>query len=140
MARQFGSIQLLFLVPGLLLIIASLYIPADYAYKQIFWPRTEARFLERVLPENEDVDYSVLEFADSEGTLYHVKENDENTMITGSDDQHYILYYNPINPTDYVMMNPGRYLLLLFFPFGVLLCFLGWPESASTDQKKPCSK
>jgi len=137
MARQFGSIQLLFLVPGLLLIIASLYIPADYAYKQIFWPRTEARFLERVLPENEDVAYSVLEFTDSEGALYQVKENEENTMITGSDDQHFILYYNPINPTDYVMMNPGRYLLLLFFPFGVLLCFLGWPERMSISQKNP---
>ncbi len=141
MARQFSSIQLLFLVPGLLLIIASLYIPADYAYKQLFWPRTEARFLEQILPENEtNMGYSLLEFADASGTLYQVKENDENTMITGSDDQYFILYYNPINPTDYVMMNPGRYLLLLFFPFGVLLCFLGWPERKFTSQKKPYLK
>lgn len=141
MARQFDSTQLLFLVPGLLLISASLYIPADYAYKQLFWPRTEARYLEQILPENEpNMVYSLLEFADTTGTLYQVKEYDENTMITGSDDQHFILYYNPINPTDYVMMNPGRYLLLLFFPFGVLLCFLGWPDKASTSQKKPYSK
>jgi hypothetical protein len=141
MVRQIGSIQLLFLVPGLLLVGASLYIPADYAYKQLFWPRTEARFLEQILPENElNMGYSLLEFADASGTLYQVKENDENTMITGSDDQHFILYYNPIDPTDYVMMNPGRYLLLLFFPFGVLLCFLGWPERKITSQKKPYLK
>ncbi len=138
MARQFSSIQLLFLVPGLLLIGASLYIPADYAYKQLFWLRTEARYLEHILPENEpDIAYSLLEFADATGALYQAKENAENTMITGSDDQHFILYYNPINPTDYVMMNPGRYLILLFFPLGVLLCFLGWPERMSISQKNP---
>jgi hypothetical protein len=135
MARQFGSIQLLFLVPGLLIIGASIYVPASYAYKQLVWPRTEARFLERVLPENEDVAYSVLEFADSEGTFYQVKENDENAMITGSDDQRFILYYNPRNPWEYVMMNPGRYFMFLFFPFGVLLCFLGWPEREPSPKK-----
>jgi len=132
MARQFQTIQLLFLVPGVLLIGASLYIPADYAYKQLAWIRTEARFAERSITEdNSDIAYSILEFTDTNGTLHQVKENEENTMVEGSDDQHFILYYNPYDPSLYVMMNYGRYLLFLFFPFGLMLCFFGWPEKES---------
>jgi hypothetical protein len=132
MAKPFQSIQLLFLVPGGLLIFASLYIPAEYAYKQLVWTRTEARFAERIEPEEgADIAYSLLEFTDEKNILYQVKENEEDTMVEGSDDQHFILYYNPNNPDEYVMMNYGRYLLLLFFPLGVLLCYFGWPEKES---------
>lgn len=132
MSRKFQTIQLFFLVPGVALTCASLYIPADYVYKQLMWTRTEARFAERSITEgNSDIAYSVLEFTDTTGTLHQVKENEENTMVEGSDDQHFILYYNPGNPNEYVMMNYGRYLLILFFPFGLLLCYFGWPEKES---------
>jgi hypothetical protein len=132
MPRQFQTIQLLFLVPGVVLICASLYIPADYVYKQLLWTRAEARFVERSITEgNSDIAYSVLEFTDTAGTLHQVKENEENAMVEGIDDQHFILYYNPKNPDQHIMMNYGRYLLILFFPFGVLLCFFGWPEKES---------
>jgi hypothetical protein len=129
MTRPFQSIQRLFLVPGVLLIFASLYIPSVYVYKQVQWIRTEARFVERIIAEDgTDVAYSLLEFMDEKDVLHQVKENEENTMVEGSDDQHFILYYNPTKPEDFVMMNYGRYFLVLFFPFGVLLCYLGWPE------------
>jgi hypothetical protein len=94
MARQFQTIQLLFLAPVVLLICASLYIPADYAYKQLAWIRTEARFAEHSITEDKsDVAYSILEFTDTNSTLHQVKENEENTMVEGIDDQHFILYY-----------------------------------------------
>lgn len=134
MTKGFHSIQLLFLVPGVLLVFASIYIPYAYAYKQLLWTRAEARFIERIVPyEGADVAYSLLEFEDDKGITHQVKENDENTMIEGSDHLHFILYFDPGNPQDYVMMNGGRYLLLLFFPFGILLCYLGWPEKDSKN-------
>jgi hypothetical protein len=137
MAKTFQSIQLLFLVPGVLLLFASLYIPSVYLYKQLQWTRTEARFVERITAEDgTDIAYSLLEFTDEKNMLHQVKENEENTMIEGSDDQHFILYYNPVNPDHYVMMNYGRYLLVMFFPFGLLLCFLGWPQKESKTSSR----
>jgi len=132
MARRFKPIQLLFWIPGLLLICMNMYIPGEYAYQQLAWTRTEAHLVERIasMDRNENV-YSLLEFMDQSGKTHRIKEDEENTMVKGSDDQHFIMYYNPSNPADYVMMNHGRYLLILFFPFGLLLCFLGWPEKES---------
>jgi hypothetical protein len=136
MARRFKPIQLLFWIPGLLLIGMNIYIPVEYAYKQLAWTRTEAHLVERIAStDRNDIAYSVLEFKDHSGKLHRIKEDEENTMVKGSDDQHFILYYNPTSPVNYVMMNQGRYLLILFFPFGLLLCFLGWPEKES----KPAS-
>ena len=132
MARVFSSLQLVFLVPGVLLVFASIYIPLDFAYKQLLWTRTEARLVERIIPsEGADIAYYLLEFADEKDIVHQVKENEENTMVEGSDDQHFILYYNPNDPDQHIMMNYGRYLLILFFPFGVLLCYFGWPEKES---------
>lgn len=137
MVKPFQSTQLLFLVPGVLLIFASLWIPAAYTYKQIVWTRTEARFVERITPkEGADIAYSLLEFTNEKGNVYQIKENEENTMVEGQDDQHFVLYFNPNNPEEYIMMNYGRYLLILFFPFGVLLSYSGWPEKESKSNAR----
>jgi hypothetical protein len=136
MAPRFYAFQLLFLVPGLTLIIVSIYIPFDYFYKQIAWTRTEALFLEQIVPENlPETAYMVFEFTDQLGTVYRVHEGYDNTVIEGSDDQHFLLYYNPSNPNEFVMVNPGRYLVLLFGPFGLLLCYFGWPEKQIENVK-----
>ena len=106
MARVFSSLQLVFLVPGVLLVFASIYIPLDFAYKQLLWTRTEARLVERIIPsEGADIAYYLLEFADEKDIVHQVKENEENTMVEGSDDQHFILYYNPNDPDQHIMMN-----------------------------------
>lgn len=129
MALRFYASQLLFLVPGLLLVFVSVYYPIDYLYKQVAWVRTEGLYIGQIEPENMPGNaYLVFEFTDPSGTVYQVHEGYDNTVIEGSDNQHFLLYYNPANPNEFVMVNPGRYLVLLFGPFGLLLCYFGWPE------------
>ncbi len=118
------------LVPGGLLVCVSIYIPIQYFYRQFAWTKTEARQVEREL-NYEGVEtraYNIMEFTDANGNVQRIKDDDENDRFEGSDDQHFVLYYNPKKPDEFVMMNPGRYLIAIFLPFGLLCCYLGWPH------------
>ncbi len=130
--RKFHSYQLLFLIPGVLLVLASTYYPTELLYKQIMWTKTEALFLQvesEKLSEDTDV-YDLMEFKDKEGNVHTIKVYDmiDNDYAEGSDKDHFILYYNPRNPSDYIMMNFGKYMVILFLPFGLLCSYLGWPR------------
>lgn len=92
------------------------------------WQRTEARLLGTTVKENSDFVYYSFEFTNQQGRVFHVKEDTDNHITEGRDDQHYILYYNPANPEEFVMANFGRYLIVLFLPFGLFLSYVGWPD------------
>ena len=121
-------ILLLFLLPGIGLVSVSLIVPVRYFYRQMMWTRTEGLLLENVFSEDGQQGHSLLEFDDATGTKRQVKVDYDDSMFEGSDDKHFILYYNPADSTEFVMMNPGRYMIVIFFPFGLLLCYLGWPR------------
>jgi hypothetical protein len=127
-ARTPLSIIFLFLLPGLGLAAVSVIVPVRYLYRNVMWTRTEGLLL--FVNDRDQQAHPVLEFNDDRGIKRRVAVNGEDSMFEGSDAMHFVLYYNPSDSTDYVLMNPGRYLLLLFFPFGLLLCYLGWPERA----------
>jgi hypothetical protein len=130
---QDGKPVLIVLVPGVLLVCVSIYIPIHYFYRQLTWTKTEARHLETEVNATGTIAYNVMEFTDANGNVQRIKDDDENDRVEGSDDQHFVLYYNPKKPDEFVMMNPGRYLIAIFLPFGLLCCYLGWPHK--TDKR-----
>lgn len=125
--RRFYLFQLWFAIPGALLVFACFYFPVSYLYKQLYWTRTEALYIEQVVPRNPDDTYTVLEFTATNGRTYRVQTSGE-SMYEGSDDKHFLLYYNPQNPEAFEMLNHGIYFMLLFLPFGLFVCYLGWPH------------
>lgn len=118
------------LIPGVLTLVVSLY-PLLYAYRQIVWTRTEGLFIDQIISEDGQTSYSLLEFEDSNGVMHQAKIDYDDTMMEGSDNKHFVLYYDPKDPSRYVPLNYGLYLMLLFSPFGWLLCYLG------IDLRKP---
>jgi hypothetical protein len=128
--RRFHLFQLWFLLPGVALVVASVYIPLSYLHKQIFWTETEALTNNRV--ERDDgmggLVYYSMTFADEGGTTHYIDPNSDDTFMEGKDSNHVRIYYDPSNPEAYELVNHGRYLLILFLPFALLLCYLGWPD------------
>src|SRR5438132_1006676 len=125
--RQFHLFQLWFAIPGVLLLVASFYVPVSYLYKQIFWTRAEALSVGQVVIPSGDDAYGILEFTATNGKTYRV-ESSGDSMFEGSDDKHFLLYYDPENPERFQMLNHGIYAMILFIPFGFFLCYLGWPH------------
>lgn len=125
--RKFYLFQLWFAIPGVILLVTSFVVPVGYMYRQIYWTRTEGLFIEQIITNDGEDAITVVEFAAADGKTYRVESNGE-SLFTGSDDKHYLLYYNPENPEQFMMLNHGLYLMLLFIPFGLLLCYLGWPH------------
>ena len=128
---------LLLLIPGLLLVLAGTYYPSELLYKQLMWTRTEALYLQE---ESENLGgdtgvYDLMEFKDKDGNVHTAKVYDviDNDYVEGSDQDHFILYYNPRNPSENIMLNYGKYMVILFLPFGLLCCYLGWPRKEGDD-------
>lgn len=119
---------MLFLLVGTGLSGICIYWPVTYAWKQIMWHRTEARLLDIVYTENSDFVYYSLEFTDQQGRVFQIKEDTDNHITEGKDDDHYVMYYNPAKPEEFVMANFGRYMIVVFLPFGLFLCYVGWPD------------
>ncbi len=136
MNARITLLQVFFLLVGTGLVGISTYWPIAYAYKQIRWQRTEARLLDIITKENSEIAYYSLEFTDQQGRVFQIREDTDNQITEGQDDKHYVMYYNPANPEEFVMANFGRYLIALFFPFGLLLCYLGWPHRSDTKSKR----
>lgn len=128
--RQFHSVQLWFLIPGIILVITSIYVPLSYLNKQIFWTEADALITDRVeeMAGSEVQLVYHMEFVDHQGALHHIKPNTDDTFMEGKDSNHVRIYYDPTSPSNFELVNPGRYMLVLFLPFGLLLLYLGWPE------------
>ena len=77
--------------------------------------------------------FNLMEFKDKDGYVHAIREDDENDVMEGSDKDHFILYYNPRNASEYMMLNPGKYLVIIFLPFGLLCSYLGWPQKEDKD-------
>lgn len=107
-----------------------MYIPISYLHKQIFWTATEAiitgKIEQSVGPASEGL--VLVDFTDTQGLTHHIRVDADNTFIEGKDSAHIQILYNPFHPTDYVLVNPGRYMVILFLPLGLLACYFGWPE------------
>jgi hypothetical protein len=132
---RFKPFQLLFLIPGIGLIITSLFVPLNYLHRQIFWTETEA------LMEFTEFDNGMkggarcrLQFTDIHGKVYDFYPNTDDTFTEGKDYKHIRIYYDPANPADALLVNHGQYLLILFFPFALLLTYLGLPENRSKKE------
>ncbi len=128
---------LLLLIPGLLLVLAGTYYPGELLYKQLMWTRTEALYLKE---ESENLGgdtgiYDLMEFKDKNGNVHTAKVYDilENDYVEGSDEDHFILYYNPMNPAETIMLNYGMYAIIIFLPFGLFCAYLGWPHKEGAD-------
>lgn len=132
--RRFYSYQLWFLIPGIALVVAGVFIPLNYLHKQLFWTETEALITEEVLRYDgaETELFYHMAYTDEEGLSHHIQVSDENTFVEGKDSMHVCIYYDQSNPTNYELVNPGRYMLILFIPLGLLACYFGWPERAVT--------
>jgi hypothetical protein len=130
--RKFYWYQLWFLIPGLALLFASIYVPSMYTYRVFFWSRTEAIMVDSVYDAPSNISYRYLEYADEDGNVHNLKHSAENTIIEGSKPGQYIVYYNPKNPGHYIMANYGYYIIIPFFPFALLLIYFGWPHIEET--------
>lgn len=122
--------SLLFLLPGIGLILVSLYIPISYLHKQISWTETEATIVDRV-ERNAGGEAEVLymmEYVDERGLVHQATIDSEIHFSEGTSSSRAPLLYNPSDPTKYEFVNPGRYLLILFFPLGLLLAYFGKPK------------
>lgn len=127
--KRFHPVQLLFLIPGIGLVLLSAYLPLNYLHKQLFWTKTEAMITEHAYREKrgESYLYIKMEFADRRGKIYYIEPNVDDTFTEGSDSQHILIFYDPSNPEDFELVNPGHYLIVFFLPFGLLLTYLGLP-------------
>ena len=135
--RNYSPYLLLYLIPGLLLVLASTYYPTELLYKQLLWTKTEALLLQA---ESENLGgdtgvYDLMEFKDKDGNVHIIKVYDitDNDYVEGSDKDHFILYYNPRNPSENILLNYGSYMVILFLPFGLLCSYLGWPHKEGAD-------
>ena len=74
-------------------------------------------------------------FKDKDGNVHIIKVYDitDNDYVEGSDKDHFILYYNPRNPSENILLNYGSYMVILFLPFGLLCSYLGWPHKEGAD-------
>lgn len=130
--KRFYPYQLWFLIPGIGLVVASIYIPLSYLHKQLFWTETEA--IIQGQQERGGIEpkvYCLMQFTDSKGTVYNIEANIEDTFTEGKTSNHVRIYYNPKTPGEFELINPGRYLLILFLPFGFLCVYFGWPEKVT---------
>ena len=137
MSRQFHLFQLWFLIPGVILVVTSVYVPLSYFHKQLFWTATEALIKERRVeekPGQPEVFYQ-MEFTDERGEKYQVLGDYDDSFTTGVDDDHVRIYYDPASPQNYELVNHGRYMLILFIPFSLLLLYLGWPHKEMPDPR-----
>jgi hypothetical protein len=128
--KKFEPVQLWFLLPGIGLVIASVLVPLNYLYKQLYWTPTEAVITGHELTaQGPDAQLlTLMDFTDEHGVIHHIGEDEEReTFFNGADSLHVRVYYDPLNPADYELINPFRYVVLIFLPFGLLLCYLGWP-------------
>lgn len=135
--KNYSPSMLLFLIPGVLLVLASTYYPTELLYKQLMWTRTEALYLQE---ESENLGgdtgvYDLMEFKDKDGNVHTAKVYDviDNDYVEGSDQDHFILYYNPRNPSENVMLNYGKYMVIIFLPFGLFCSYLGWPRKEDKE-------
>jgi hypothetical protein len=110
-------------------------MPLNYLRRQIFWTETEA------LMELTEFDNGMggglqyrLQFTDMQGKVYDFYPNSDDTFTEGKDSNHIRIYYDPANPSDALLVNHGQYLLILFFPFALLLTYLGLPEKKSKKE------
>ena len=138
--RNYSPYLLLYLIPGLLLVLASTYYPTELLYKQLLWTKTEALLLQA---ESENLGgdtgvYDLMEFKDKDGNVHIIKVYDvtDNDYVEGSDKDHFILYYNPRNPSEYIMLNFGKYMVIIFLPFGLFCSYLGWPQKEDFKNQK----
>src|SRR5688572_26042623 len=132
--RRFYLFQLWFLIPGILLLGASIYIPLSYLHKQIFWTRTEASVLAREWNRFDDLIVE-LEFTDVQGEPHRIHVDSE--TYNGDPDK-VPLYYDPQNPDEFQVVNHYRYFLVIFLPFGLFVTYLGWPHR--DEKKSPAQK
>ncbi len=82
--------------------------------------------------------YDLMEFKDKDGNVHIIKVYDvtDNDYVEGSDKDHFILYYNPRNPSEYIMLNFGKYMVIIFLPFGLFCSYLGWPQKEDFKNQK----
>lgn len=135
--KKFQPYQLWFLIAGVLLVLTSVHVPVSYFHKQLFWVETEALLGERVERGSAGAPEVLfkMEFVDANGATQHILADIDDTFTQGRDEQHIRIYYDPEDPQDYELVNHARYLLILFLPFGLLCCYLGWPEKTSSKTK-----
>ncbi len=132
--RKFQTFQLWFIIPGIAILAASTLIPINYLYAQLYWTATEAIITGEELntdgPEAKLM--TLMDFTDHEGVVHHISEendDDDSALFTiGAEDRSFRIYYDPLNPSDYMLANAGRYVIAIFLPFALFLCYLGWPH------------
>ncbi len=127
--RQFHLYQLWFLVPGLGLVWLGYYLPASYIYQQLYWVETEAVITGyRLDTTATPINYYLMDYTDSLGTVFHIEVDVENTITEGRDADHARLYYDPADPANFALVNHALYLVVLFLPLGLLSLYFGWPK------------
>lgn len=124
-------ITLAFFIPGVFLTIMPAYYLGKVAYTVVMWDTAKGVVTEFVENPSSDEDtyFVKFSFTDSDGELHTTQT--ANAVGTESREigEGVRVFYDPENPTN---AHPGFLLisyalLTLFFPFGLLLVYLGWP-------------
>jgi len=119
-------------VPGIFLVVLSTYF-AGLAYTVLVWKSTSGRIIDFVPSESGDGDtyYYRFTFITREGKAMTVLSDKAYGIETAEEGEAITVYYDPQDPGRAI---PASFMiswliLLVFFPFGLLLMWLGWPFS-----------
>lgn len=128
-------LYILFL-PGVGLLVVSTWIPVSYLYKNIYWTETEAEII-GLVQKNEETVYHVMRFSDASGIVHEIQHDTDNDFSQGKDERHALVLYDPENPQRYDVKNPGKFMIAIFFPLGLLCAYFGWPWSRKISNQQP---
>ena len=127
-----------FLLPGLGLVVFSIYTFVSVLLKQLTWTKTEGTISGSVIQSDSDGDYVYEKavFTDASGKSIEVisKTSAGSTEANWKREGQVTIYYNPNNSSNADLFSWGQYLPIFFLPFGLLLMYLGWPHR---EMKRP---
>lgn len=124
-------ITLAFFIPGVFLTIVPAYYLGKVMYTLVMWDTAKGVVTEFVddPPSDEDTYFVKFSFTDSDGER-HISQTANAVGTENREIGEYVrVFYDPGNPTNahpgFLLLSYG--LITIFFPFGLLLIYLGWP-------------
>lgn len=124
-------IILAFFLPGVFLMVLPVYYFGKVAYPLVMWDTAKGVVTEFVEdpPSDEGTYFVKFSFTGTDGKQYVVQTANAVGTEYREIGEEVRVFYDPENPANahpgFLLVSYG--LITLFFPFGLLLSYLGWP-------------